>query len=120
MQDRRILAAVVVGLVLLVIFLIVKNTGGGDPAPRLTVCESAWREADRNVKEAGPDSDIQVMVQPTLTACDTVAEWDAAKLKFGSKVAGGAVVINSLCDQLGVTDRPLCIDAKQKAAPAAP
>jgi hypothetical protein len=118
-QDRRIVAAVVVGLVLLVIFVIVKNTGGGgDSVAGLTVCERAWQEADRNVREAGPENDIGMMVQPTLTACDTVAEWDAANVKVGSKVAEGAVEINSLCDRLGVTDRPLCTDAKQRAAPA--
>ncbi len=110
--------AVGFGLLVLVIFVIVKNSGGGDSTSGLTVCESAWREAARGAAESGTEN--EAVVQPTLTACDTVAEWDAANLKSGSKMAEGAVAIDKLCSDLGATTR-LCMEAKQKAgAPVQP
>lgn len=114
------LAAVAVGAALLVVFVIVKTSGGGDDSSKLTVCERAWQEASRSISQAGPDNDTQVMVQPTLTACDNLAEWGAAKAKFGAKTEQSPAVIDGLCTRLGVSNRPLCIEAKQKAAPPAP
>jgi hypothetical protein len=113
-SPTTLLAAVGFGLLVLVIFVIVKNSGGDGAPPKLTVCESAWREAARSAAESGVDNDRQV--QPTLTACDTVAEWDAANLQYGSKVGEGAAVIDRLCTDLRVTSTRLCTEAKQQAA----
>jgi hypothetical protein len=116
-SDRKLLALFASAVLLLVVVLIVKNSAdGGSSSSGLTVCESAWREAERSASEAGQRNDAQL--QPTLTACDTVAQWNAAKARFGSTTApGGAVVIDQLCTKLGVTSRAICVEAKRSAAP---
>lgn len=99
---------------MLVIFVIVRNSSsGGDSSRRLTVCESAWQEAIRSLAQSGPDADTRIVLQPTLTACDTVAEWDAAT--GNSNMEEGPVVIDKLCGDLGVTNTRVCMEAKQKA-----
>jgi hypothetical protein len=111
---------VVVGLAIaaLIVVVVIRSASSGDsPSHQLTVCESAWQEAQRSAAETGAERDNQLAIKPTLTACDTVAEWDAANIRVHSPLAEGASVVNGLCTKLGATT-PLCAEAKQAATPS--
>lgn len=119
-DDRRFPFLLIgAGLVVVIAVVVFKAFESHDSAPRLTVCESAWQEAERSVSDAGPASDAELRVKPTLTACDTIAEWDAANVRFHSSIGEGAPVVVGLCDKLGASTA-LCAQAKQAVVPSGP
>ncbi len=108
-------------LLALVVVVVVRSAGGGGGSShKLTICESAWQEAQRSADETGAQHSNQVVLQPTLTACDNVAEWDAANIRAHSPIAEGAAVVRNLCAQLRVTNTPLCTEATREAPPPSP
>ncbi len=118
-DSRKLLVLVAVCVLAVVVVVVIRSMGGGDgPSRQLTVCESAWQEAQRSA-QTGAQRDIQVVVRPTLTACDTVSEWDAANIRAKSPLAEGPSVVRDLCTKFGATT-PLCAEARQKAPSTSP
>jgi hypothetical protein len=107
-------------VVVLVVVVVRSMDSGGGSSHQLTVCESAWEEAQRSADETDAQRDNPIVAKPTLTACDTVAEWNAANIRAKSPIAEGAPVINDLCTKLNVTATRLCREAGQAAAPTNP
>jgi hypothetical protein len=105
-----------VALVVIVVVVVMRSKGGDDASShQLTVCESAWQEAQRSADETGAQRDNPIVVKPTLTACDTVAEWDAANIRAHSPIGEGAPVVGDICTKLNVTSTRLCMEAEQMA-----
>lgn len=119
-DSRKLLVLAAVCVLAVVVVVVIRSVAGGDgPSHRLTVCESAWQEAQRSAEQTGAQRDSQVAVRPTLTACDSVAEWDAANIRVKSPLAEGASVVRDLCAKFGATT-PLCVEARQKSPSPSP
>jgi hypothetical protein len=91
---------------------------GGATGTASAACEESFAPlAEMEISETSDLGDVPDEVQPTVEACESVADWIAgAQSALGIEVsAGGAdFLLRTQCDDPAMTDAPIC---EELAAP---